>query len=100
MQTLISTARQALKQEGIDRKWLFTPSNPIQAGKDFIANERSKTEFDPSKVACAYDAGGIYHNKDANSRWKMQQYPIGASQDANRFVSGSVTLSARQGPVG
>ena len=52
----------------------------------YIAGQWKVTHFDPPKVACAYNAGGIYHNDAAQNRWKMRQYPIGTAEHANRFV--------------
>lgn len=86
MQTLISTARATLLDETIDAKWLKDPSNSIKAGTSYIAEQSPKTNFDPPKVACAYNAGGIYENKSVNNRWKMRQYPIGTSEHCDRFV--------------
>ncbi|WP_020481141.1 peptidoglycan-binding protein [Methylomonas sp. MK1] len=86
MQTLISTARAALNKDDIDKAWLLVPSNSIQAGTAYIAGQWKQTHFDPPKVACAYNAGGIYRNDSARNRWKMRQYPIGSAEHADRFV--------------
>lgn len=86
MQTLISTARAALNNDAIDKAWLLNPSNSIQAGTAYIAGQWKLTHFDPPKVACAYNAGGIYHNDSARNRWKMRQYPIGSAEHADRFT--------------
>lgn len=86
MQTLISTARQAMGDSRIDRKWLLNPTNSITAGTAYISQQHGKTAFDPPKVACAYNAGGIYHQKGHRNRWKMRQYPIGTGKHADRFV--------------
>lgn len=86
MQTLISTARSVLDDPTIDRDWLLEPSNSIKAGTAYIAQQWRVTHFDPPKVACAYNAGGIYYNESPDNRWKMRQYPIGSSEHADRFV--------------
>lgn len=86
MQTLISTAREALGKEDIDRAWLQVPGNSIQAGTAYIAKQWKVTHFNPPKVACAYNAGGVYFNDSPNNPWKMRQYPIGSGEHANRFV--------------
>jgi hypothetical protein len=86
MQTLISTARATLHNPHINREWLLIPENSIQAGTSYLAQKRSRTDFDPPKIACAYNAGGIYHQKGVENRWKMRQYPIGTSHHADRFV--------------
>ncbi len=86
MQTLISTARETLGDDTIDRAWLLRPDNAIQAGSAYIARQKAKTGFDPPKVACAYNAGGVYANDGPDNRWKMRQYPIGTGEHADRFV--------------
>lgn len=86
MQTLISTARTVVDDQGVDRAWLEQPANSIQAGTSYIASQWKITHFDPPKVACAYNAGGIHYNQSDTNRWKMRQYPIGTDAHANRFV--------------
>ena len=88
-QTLISTARDCLDEDGaqIDRDWLFEPDNAIRAGVAYIDRQRRKTHLDPPKVACAYNSGGVYVNNGAANRWKMRQYPIGKGDHADRFVA-------------
>ncbi len=85
-QTLISTAREVLADNTIDRAWLLTADNAIRAGTAYIASQWKKTDFDPPKVACAYNAGGVYRNRGDANRWKMRQYPINSSEHADRFV--------------
>lgn len=87
MQTLISTAREALGRDDIDRSWLLIPGNSIQAGTAYIANQWIKTNYNPPLVACAYNAGGVYHNDGADNPWKLRQYPIGTGKHASRFVA-------------
>lgn len=86
MQTLISTARSAMQKPEINREWLLEPANSIAAGTAYIAAQMKKTDLDPPKVACAYNAGGVYHNKGPTNRWKMRQFPIGKPDHADRFV--------------
>jgi LysM repeat protein len=86
MQTLISTARAALNNKNIDAAWLIIPSNSIQAGTSYIAEQYPVTKLDPPKAACAYNAGGVYENKNPNNRWRMRQYPIGTSEHCDRFI--------------
>ncbi len=85
-QVLISTARGTLNDEAIDRAWLLNPDNAIKAGTAYIHLQRNVTDLDPPKVACAYNAGGVYPNNGAENRWKMRQYPIGTGEHADRFV--------------
>ena len=87
MQTLISTARETLRDDTIDRAWLLQPENAIQAGTAYIARQKSKTNLDLPKVACAYNAGGVYPNDGDHNRWKMRQYPIGTGEHADRYVA-------------
>ncbi len=92
MQTLISTARGTLAGAddvdvaAIDREWLFEAANAIRAGTAYIARQGPQTNLDPPKVACAYNAGGVYYNSGAANRWRMRQYPIGTGEHADRFV--------------
>jgi len=86
MQTLISTARAALGADAVDREWLLVPSNSIRAGTAYIAQQWKQTHFHAPKVACAYNAGGIYFNNSEANRWRIRQYPIGTGEHADRFV--------------
>ena len=86
MQTLISTARDVLNDARVDGQWLLVPENSIQAGTAYIQKQRAITRLDPPKVACAYNAGGIYDNDGPENRWKMRMYPIGTSAHCDRFV--------------
>ncbi len=85
-QTLISTARDALGDDSIDRVWLLKPDNAIRAGTAYIAHQWKVSHFDPPKVACAYNAGGVYYNSSEKNRWKMRQYPINSSEHADRYI--------------
>jgi len=87
MQTLISTAREALSDATLGPEDLRDPSIAIQAGTAYIARQKRITKFDPPKVACAYNAGGLYHQPGVNNRWKMRQFPIGTGAHADRFVA-------------
>ncbi|GGD60753.1 transglycosylase SLT domain-containing protein [Lacimicrobium alkaliphilum] len=86
MQTLISTAREALDSHAVSRTHLIRPDVSIRAGAAYIRQQYSMTQFDPPKVACAYNAGGIYQNRGSKNRWKMRQYPVGMGTHADRFV--------------
>lgn len=86
MQTLISTASSALHNNDIDRQWLLVPAHSIQAGTAYIASQWEMTQYDPPKIACAYNAGAIYHNNNETNRWKMRQYPMGTGEHTDRFV--------------
>jgi hypothetical protein len=86
-QTLISTARQALKDKSIDAEALRDPETSIRAGTAYIAQQGKVTDFDPPKVACAYNAGNLFHQTGASNRWRMRQFPIGTGAHADRFVA-------------
>jgi hypothetical protein len=85
MQTLISTAREAL-QLSLDRGWLLEPANSIQAGTAYIAQQAKLTRLDPPLVAAAYNAGRLKHQDGRENRWKLRQYPIGTGKHCDRFV--------------
>jgi hypothetical protein len=85
MQTLISTAREAM-QATVDRKWLFVPANSIEAGTAYIAKQAKLTGLDPPLVAAAYNAGRLAYNGGKENRWKLRQYPIGTGAHCDRFV--------------
>lgn len=86
MQTLISTAREVMGGNSIDRAWLLDPAHSIEAGTAFIAAQFDRTAFDPPLVAAAYNAGGIYEQTGSANRWKLRQYPIGTGQHCDRFI--------------
>ena len=86
MQTLISTARTALNDSAITGAWLESPENSIAAGTAYMDSQFALTGFDPPKVGCAYNAGGLYYEPSATNRWKMRQYPIGTGTYADRLV--------------
>jgi hypothetical protein len=85
MQTLISTARDALGMS-VDRTYLLDPANSIRAGMAYVARQSRSTMFDPVLVAAAYNAGRLYYQTGAQNRWKLRQYPIGTSMHCDRFV--------------
>jgi hypothetical protein len=85
MQTLISTAREAM-QMSFGRDWLLDPGNSIEAGTAYIAAQFRLTGFDPPLVAAAYNAGRIVEQPGAENRWKLRQYPIGTGRHCDRFV--------------
>jgi len=85
MQTLISTAREAV-QMSLDRNWLLVAANSILAGTTYIAHQAKDTQLDPPLVAAAYNAGRLTHQPGAQNRWKLRQYPIGTGAHCDRFV--------------
>ena len=86
MQTLISTAREATKNNQLTRASLFQPDVSIDAGTAYMAKQRVPTRLDPPLVACAYNAGNLFLNRGDANRWKIKQFPIGTGAHADRFV--------------
>jgi soluble lytic murein transglycosylase-like protein len=86
MQTLISSARDALDDSSVDRASLLDPQTSIDAGAAFISRQRVSTRLDPPLVACAYNAGHLELQEGMANRWKIRQYPIGTGAHADRFV--------------
>lgn len=85
-QTLISTAREVMKDPAVDRQWLFSPRNSLTACARYMRRQSALTKYDPVAVACAYNAGGLYEQKGAANRWRLRQFPIGTPKHADRFV--------------
>jgi hypothetical protein len=86
MQTLVSTAREALGDSTIDEAWLKVAANSIKAGTAFIARQKEETKLDPPLVAAAYNAGSLRHESSVGNRWKLVMYPVGTSEHVDRFV--------------
>jgi hypothetical protein len=86
MQTLLSTAREAMRDTRLTREALFKADVSIAAGTAYMAQQASATSFDPPKVAAAYNAGGVYYNSSASNKWRMRCYPIGTSEHIDRFI--------------
>lgn len=74
MQTLISTAREALSDPRIDRARLLQPETSLAAGAAYIRRQaisaRVPTGFDPPLVAIAYNAGSL---RPAQNPWGLVQ---------------------------
>lgn len=86
MQTLISTAREALRDATVGRDFLLRPAGSIQAGAAYIGRQGTVTGFDPVFVAAAYNAGGLYHEDKPANRWRLKCYPLGTGEHIDRFV--------------
>jgi hypothetical protein len=85
MQTLLSTAREALAMS-FDRAYLLDPQHSIQAGGAYLRRQVRVTGFDPPLVAAAYNAGRLAHQSGSANRWKLRQFPIGTGAHCDRFV--------------
>ncbi len=96
MQTLISTAREALADPRLDRAALLRPEVSLAAGAAYIRRQalrgRSPTAFDPPLVAVAYNAGSL---RPADNPWGMVQTRRGDGWHADaltRFLNDGVAL--------
>jgi hypothetical protein len=85
MQTLLSTAREALGDDAITPDALTNPSLSIRAGMAYIRRQAAVTRFDPPLVACAYNAGSLRFQGSPGNRWRLVQYPVGTGHHADRF---------------
>ncbi|WP_305799099.1 peptidoglycan-binding protein [Roseococcus sp. SDR] len=70
MQTLISSAREALGDPRLDRAALLDAATSAAAGAAFIARQARVTGFDPPLVAIAYNAGSL---RPASNPWGLVQ---------------------------
>jgi peptidoglycan hydrolase-like protein with peptidoglycan-binding domain len=92
MQTLISTAREVLRDPSLDRARLLDPATSIRAGAAMIRAQAIKrklpTHFDPPLVAIAYNAGSLRARGDgAPDPWGMVQTMRGGHTHADAFVA-------------
>ncbi|OAN58880.1 transglycosylase SLT domain-containing protein [Sphingomonas sp. TDK1] len=85
-QTLLSTARSALRQPGLTLADLENPATSISAGMAYMWSQARETGFDPPLVAAAYNAGSVRYNGGAENRWRLRQFPIGTGKHCDRFV--------------
>jgi Transglycosylase SLT domain/Putative peptidoglycan binding domain len=101
MQTLLSTAREALGNDSLTLRDLENPATSIQAGMAYMWRQAISTRFDPPLVAAAYNAGSVRYEGSAPNRWKLRQFPIGTGKHVDRFVRYfNATLAAMGGAAG
>ncbi|WP_313539881.1 peptidoglycan-binding protein [Sphingomonas sp.] len=86
MQTLLSTAREALDQPDLKVQDLAVAETSIRAGMLYMWRQSRRTAFDPPLVAAAYNAGNVIFNSGAQNRWRVKQYPIGTGHHVDRFI--------------
>jgi hypothetical protein len=85
MQTLISSAREALGDPKLDRARLLDPAVSAMAGAAFIARQSRVTGFDPPLVAIAYNAGSL---RGAPNPWGLVQTQRGGGHfHADAFIA-------------
>jgi hypothetical protein len=100
MQTLRSTARQALGRRDISDDDLLDPTTSINAGAAYIAQQRAVTHFDPPLVAAAYNAGSIRRDNGEANRWRILVYPTGTGRHIDSYIGwfgDCCRVSAEQG---
>lgn len=76
---LISSAREAMDDDSIDRSWLLDIENNIRAmSAEISMRQDDHPNWDPIKVAAAYNAGGLYKAIPGESRfgnrWHLRTY--------------------------
>jgi uncharacterized protein (TIGR02594 family) len=85
-QTLLSTARLALRQPELRLIELLRPETSILAGAAYVEQQSLQTRYDPPLVAATYNAGSLRYNRGAENRWKLLQYPIGTARYVDNFL--------------
>ncbi|MDB5412830.1 MAG: hypothetical protein JWR10_1165 [Rubritepida sp.] len=82
MQTLISTAREALADPTLTRARLLDPAVSAAAGAAYIRRQArsgsAPTGFDPPLVAIGYNAGSLRVDRDGANPWGLIQTRRGA----------------------
>lgn len=81
MQTLLSTAREALGDKDLRLADLENPQKSIAAGMAYMWRQARQTRFDPPLVAAAYNAGSLRHT--TRNRWKL----VSTGNHVDRFVN-------------
>ncbi len=102
MQTLISTAREALPGVPVDRQWLLDAANSIDAGTAYMARQYGLTGYDPPLVAAAYNAGSLQREATAGNPWRLLCYPRRTGTHVSRFVrhyNAALTTRPQGGPT-
>ncbi|MBS7809460.1 peptidoglycan-binding protein [Roseococcus pinisoli] len=88
MQTLISTAREALSDPSLDRARLLDPAVSALAGAAYIRRQAPGiTRFDPPLVATAYNAGSLRADRQADNPWGLVQTRRGNAWHADVFIA-------------
>jgi hypothetical protein len=88
MQTLISTAREALSDPTLDRQMLLDPAVSAAAAAAYIKRQsNATTRFDPPLVATAYNAGSLRMNSDASNPWGLIGTKRGNVWHADTFIA-------------
>lgn len=90
MQTLISTAREALADPTLDRARLLDPATSALAGAAYIQRQATRgrlpTGYDPPLVAIAYNAGSL-RPASSDPNWGLVQTRRGDGWHADAFCA-------------
>lgn len=69
LQTLLSTAREALRNPTLSSQDLLDPEISFAAGAAYMARRELQTLFDPPLVAASYNAGSV--RPSTANRWRL-----------------------------
>ena len=87
MQTLISTAREALSDPSLDRRKLLDPAVSAAAGAAYMKRQsQATTRFDPPLVATAYNAGSLRIDRSPDNAWGLIATRRGNVWHADTFI--------------
>jgi hypothetical protein len=86
-QTLLSTARAALREPALSAADLTNPRVSIGAAAAYIASQQYVTGFDPPLVAADYNAGGLHAEPTVTNRWGLRCYPLRTGRYIDTFVA-------------
>jgi hypothetical protein len=88
MQTLISTAREALSDPALDRARLLDPAVSAAAAAAYIRRQaQATTRFDPPLVATAYNAGSLRVDRNPENPWGLIGTKRGNVWHADTFIA-------------
>jgi hypothetical protein len=88
MQTLISTAREALSDPALDRARLLDPAVSAAAAAAYIRRQaQATTHFDPPLVATAYNAGSLRADRNPENPWGLLGTKRGNVWHADTFIA-------------
>lgn len=97
-QLLLSTAREVLDAPRLTRRDLLDPQSNLLAAARQISRQsdarhlraglraQHATDFDPPRVAAAYNAGGLYREQAPANPWRLRCYPLGTGRHITSWV--------------
>lgn len=83
---LISTAREVMRDQSIDRAWLLDVSNNLRACAAFLARGHAITGWDPILCAARYNSGGLHDASSPASRWHNRWHLRSAGNHLDRIA--------------